>query len=120
MRVRDQLPDAAGVEVEIRIAADDVIQTLIATPGRRDFQQYAVDEFAGTAEVFDWIVAEQDLMFGGTKMEPAEGWEIRLVLPDCRTAVYVPAPTGGKRVFDVLDSLGLMYRIHTNLDRIED
>lgn len=117
-RVRDILPDAAGVTVEVR-AGNEVIEQLSAAPGRRDFQQYAVDEFAGTAEVFDWIVAEQDLVFAGTKKEPAEGWEIRLRLNDGRTAVYLAAPTGNKRVFDVLDNLGLMYRIHSNLDRIE-
>ena len=118
--MRDTLPVAASVTVEIRNTNNEVIEAIDACPGRRDFQQYAVDEYAGSTEVFDWIVVEQDLIFLGKKMQPEEGWQIRYVLEDGRTAIYKAAPNGGKRVFDVLDNIGLMYRIHTNLSSIED
>lgn len=115
---RDKLPDAAAVEVEIR-AGNEVIERMQAVPARRDFQQYAVEELAGTAEVFDWIVAEQDLIFSGVKRQPDDGWEIRYRLEDGRTVVYIALPTAGSRCFDVLDQLGLMYRIHTKFERVE-
>jgi hypothetical protein len=116
--LRDKAPDAAAVEVEVR-AGNQVIERLDAIPGRRDFQQYLVEDFAGTDEIFDWIVVEQDLIFGGVKKQPEDGWEIRYRTEGGSIGVYVAMPGTGTRCFDVLDQLGLLYRVHTKLDRIE-
>lgn len=115
---RDKVPDAAAETVEVRAGAD-AIATLEAIPGRRDYLQFTSDEYAGTAESFDWICAEQDLIFNDAKKQPDDGWEIRLVLADERVAVYKVLPATGGKCFTVVDQLGLMYRIHTKLDRIE-
>lgn len=114
------LPAAAAIPVTIIVMPENQsIDAIDAVPGRRDIAQFNVGEYVGTAEIFDWIVVEQDLVLEGHKKEPAEGWEIWHRLDDGRTAVYVARPATGTRVFDVLDQLGLMYRIHTKLERIE-
>lgn len=116
--LQKSLPDAAAETVSIstgRTGNDVSIESVQAVPGRRDYNQYAASEWVGTEEVFDWIVCEQDLLFNDVKREPQEGWEIRWMMPDQRTAVYRAMPTGNSRAFDVLDQLGRFYRIHTKL-----
>lgn len=118
--LRGKLPVAAAVNVEIVSTADGVL-AIEAIPGRHDFQQYVVEEAVGTDEVFDFIVAEPDLVFPLTgKQQPAKGWEIRHTREDGRVAVFLVQPGSGTRVFDVVDQLGLMYRVHTILDRLEE
>jgi hypothetical protein len=116
---RSKLPKAAAVTVEIR-AGTEAIESIQAIPGRHNFQQYIVEDAAGTAEPFDWIVAEQDLVFPiAGKIQPAADWQVRRPLDDGRIAVFVVRPAAGTREFDVVDQLGLMYRIHTKFDRYE-
>jgi hypothetical protein len=115
---RDKLPDAAAVEVEVR-AGNQVIERIQAVPGRRDFSQYTVEDFSGTDEIFDWVMVEQDLIFGGVKKQPESGWEIRHRRDDGSVSVWVVMPAAGSRCFDVIDQLGLLYRVHAKLDRIE-
>lgn len=113
------LRNAASVEVEIR-AGSEALESVDATPGRHDFQQYVVEEAAGTAEVFDWIVAEANLVFPiAGKLQPADGWEIRYGMDDGRTAVFIVRPATGTRAFDPVDQYGVMYRVHTKFDRFE-
>jgi len=117
---RDALQEAAAVTVEVRAAPDAIIEQLDAVPGRRDFQGWSVEEASGTTEVFDWIVAANELMFPlKGKLEPADGWEIRYRTEGGRTMVFVVRPQEGTRAFDVSDWLGLLYRIHTKFDRFE-
>lgn len=119
-RYQTVLPEAAAVDVEIRTPADEAIEHINAAPARRDFQQYVVGDAAGTAEVFDWIVAEPDLVFPiAGKQQPATGWEIRYTKDDGSILVFVCRPESGTREFDVVDPLGLLYRIHTKFDRTE-
>lgn len=114
---RDKLPDAAAVVVEIR-AGNAALEQVEAIPGRRNFQQYLVEDAAGSDEAFDWIVAEQDLVFPNVgKQQPEKGWEIRFRKDDGTVAVFVVRPE--TRVFSVVDQLGLLYRIHTAFDRLE-
>ena len=116
---RRRLPDAAAVEVQIR--ADNVaIEQLEVVPGRRNFMQFVVEDAAGTEQVFDWIVPEQNLRFPGKgKLQPESGWEVWYTQEDGRKAVFVVRPETGTRAFDVVDPLGLLYRIHTVFDRFE-
>lgn len=115
---RDKLPQAASQTVELRTPLG-VIEQLSAVPGRRDFAQYTVGDASGTDEVFDWIVAEQDLVIGGQKREPESDWEIRWRRPDGRLAIYEVLPGTGTRCFDVVDQYGILYRVHTKLSRVE-
>lgn len=112
----------AAAEVTIEIRADgESLEDLCATPGRKDFAQYLADEYRGSSVDFEWIVAADDLRFSdGVKREPAAGWEIRRALPDGRVAVLLASATTGARAFDPVDQLGILYRIHSLLDRIED
>ena len=115
---RGRVTDVAAVSVQI-VAGNEVIEVLNAVPGRHEFQSYSTDEFVGTAEAFDWIVAEQDLVFNGVKKQPVEGWLVKWQLPEGRTAVYRVTPAGAPRCFDTMDQLGILYRLHTNLIAIE-
>lgn len=119
-RLKVGIDAAAEVQVEIR-ADGESLEDLHATPGRKDFAQYLADEYRGSSIDFEWIVAADALRFSdGVKREPAEGWQIRRKLDDGRVAVMIAAATTGVRVFDPVDQLGVLYRIHSVLDRIED
>ena len=74
----------------------------------------------GTEQAFDWAVREADLFVDGLKREPESGWEIRW-RPEGREEVrtYTLFPVTGERCFDVMDQLGVMYRLHTKLTGIE-
>lgn len=115
---RDKLPEAAAEVVQI-IAGNQAIESVEAVPGRRDFVEFSADQTVGTEESYEWIVAEPRLVFNGVKTEPQEGWLIKWRGPDGRTRVYRVGREPGTRPFDVLDPLGLTYRIHTRLVAIE-
>lgn len=116
--IRDKSLLAAHETIEIR-TDEGVIDAIEAIPMRRRFDSYNVDDALGTDAAFDWGIAEQDLLIAGLKVEPKTGWELRWRLEDGRTAVYVATAQTGTRCFDVMDQLGMLYRIHTLLDRIE-
>lgn len=109
---------AAAAEVVTVVDGAEACEGVEMVPGRRDIEQYLVEETTGTAKSFDWCVDPQSLRFAGLIREPATGWLIRWQIPDGRTLVYRVQPQGG-RAFDNVDQLGLMLRIHTKLDRIE-
>lgn len=112
------LDATASKSVVIRDGAD-AIDNIKAVPGSNDFLQYTQDAYTGTAKTFDWVVSAADLVFPEGKREPKTGWEIWFQLEDGRTAVYTVRPDDGTREFDVVDHLGILLRIHTKLDRIE-
>lgn len=111
-----RLDNAAAIEVTVR-DGNEAIEQVKAIPGQSSFASFSMDEHSGTAKTFDWIVSAADLVFDGEKREPQKGWEIWHRLDDGRTAVYLALPIDA-RCFDVVDQLGILYRIHTNLDRI--
>lgn len=112
---RDKLADAGAETVSI-VAGNDEIPSIKAIPGRRDFSQYLLDDYTGTEQVFDWIVAERDLLIHGVKREPADGWRVRWRKPDGRTAEFVATAGQNSRCFDRLDQYGIEFRIHTRFD----
>jgi len=116
--VKTGLDKTASIEVTIRDGID-AIEALKAIPGQSSFEAFDLDDHVGTSKTFDWIVSEQDLIFTGIKREPKTGWEVWQTLADGRIAVYLVIAQPGSRCFDVTDSLGILLRIHTKLDRIE-
>lgn len=100
------------------IDGPDSLESIKAIPGQSSFTTFGVDEHVGTAKTFDWCVAADQLIFRGEKREPKPKWEIHVPLDGNRTAVYIATAQDGGRCFDVMDQLGLLYRIHTVLDRI--
>jgi hypothetical protein len=115
---KDRLDSQTAVDVIVRDGSE-ATDGIKAIPGQSDFLQYALDEHTGTAKTFDWAVAANELLFAGQKREPQDGWEIWHELEDGRTAVYLVIAASGTRCFDVMDHLGVLFRIHTKLDRIE-
>ena len=109
---------AAAIEVTIRDGIE-AIELVSAVPGQSNFEAFNLDEHVGTSKTFDWIVSEQDLMFVGGKREPKTGWEVWQTLPDGRKAVYLVVAEPGTKCFDVVDHLGILFRIHSKLDRFE-
>lgn len=96
------------------------LEDVEAVPVTASFRDYTTDEFAGSAQEFDWIVKEADLVFPlAGKRAPADGWQLRLPLDDGRTAVYVVRPSGAGRCYDVEDPLGILMIVHTKLEKIE-
>jgi hypothetical protein len=122
---RSKLPDVSAETITI-IAGNGAIEELEAVPGRRDFAEFTIGDTPATEEVFDWIVAEQRLVINEVKVEPQEGWLIKWRKKDENgdptgpTFVYRVSRGNMPRCFDVLDQLGLTYRIHTNLVAIEN
>lgn len=102
---------------------DDAIEGVEVNAGRSEFGIYNMDEFAGTAKMFDWIVLASDLEFFDGVRIPVTGWEIWYTLPDETIAVYIVTAGGEGRAYEVMTNEGaqdrLMYRIHSKLDRIE-
>lgn len=117
--LRNKLPAAAGVSVQLR-AGNDVIEKLEAVPGRDDIDSYGADDAIGTARDLDWVVAESLLVLDGQKKQPEPGWEFWQELPDKRFAVWKVVNRANDRCFDAVDRLGLMYRVYTQFDRHED
>jgi len=114
----DKGPRAAAVSVTIH-TPQGTIGPLDAIPGRRDFAEFSAGESDGTVAEFDWIVAADALFVDAQKREPAPGWEVHWRDGDGNTRVYVALPVTGTRCFDVSDRLGMLYRIHTKLDRVD-
>ena len=115
--LRDKALVAAAETVSV-IDGAEAIDNIEMIPGRRDIEQYLLEEATGTAKSFDWCADPADLSFAGAVREPQTGWLIRWRIPDGRTLVYRVQPQGG-RVFDNVDQLGLLLRIHTKLERVE-
>lgn len=115
--LRDKTLVAAAERVTV-VDGTEAIEGVEMIPGRRDIEQYLVEEATGTAKSFDWCVDPLELSFAGSVREPATGWLVRWRIADGRTLVYRVQPQGG-RCFDNVDQLGLLLRIHTKLDRIE-
>src|SRR5690606_18779771 len=112
------LDATASVRVDY-VRGTKSIESLKAIPGRTDFEQYTLDESVGTAKAFDWIVAEQDLFLEGKKIQPEPGDQVWFTLSNGKRAIYIAMATGTSRCFDVVDQLGILYRVHTKLDRVE-
>lgn len=115
--LRDKTLVAAAEHVTV-VDGSEAIDRVEMIPGRRDIEQYLMEEATGTAKSFDWCVDPLKLSFAGSVREPATGWLVRWRIADGRTLVYRVQPQGG-RCFDNVDQLGLLLRIHTKLDRIE-
>lgn len=115
---KDRMDRTASIPVTVR-DGNEACEGIMAIPGQTSFSTYNLDEFTGTAKSFDWCVEASELIFNGQRREPKKGWEVRQLLDDGRTAVYLAVADGGSRCYDVMDQTGLLYRIHTKLDRIE-
>lgn len=124
--MKRKLDDTVAVDVKIVAAPGNaVIDTIDAIPIQANFQDYVIEGFAQTAQQFDWIVQSDKLVFPGAgKLEPKQGWELRwrstISGREHLVAVYVAQNDDRKRCFDVEDNLGLLFNIHTILDRVEN
>jgi hypothetical protein len=70
------------------------------------------------AQRTDWIVAVCDLVFGGRRVEPAEGDLIEQIL-GTTTYKYEVMPLGTEGHFRPLDPHGQSWRIHTKLVSVQ-
>ena len=101
------LAKAGGVDAVIVFNGEDLALRVIQM--RRDTVAVDIAEQAFTEHDADFGIAADELVFPTAgKVEPAEGMEIRV-----DGIRYRVAPTGGARCFDVMDNLGIMYRVHT-------
>lgn len=121
--MKRKLDDTVAVDVKI-VAGNTAIDTIDAIPVQANFQDFVTEGFAKTAQQFDWIVQSDKLVFPDAgKLEPKQGWEIRWrsTIPGRGhlLAVYVAQNDDRKRCFDVEDNLGMLFNIHTILDRVE-
>lgn len=123
-----KLDDTVAVDVKIVAmlqTGNTAIDTIDAIPVQANFQDFVVEGFAKTGQQFDWIVQSDKLVFPSVgKLEPKAGWELRwrstITGRENLVAVYVAQNDDRKRCFDVEDNLGLLFNIHTILDRIEN
>lgn len=101
-------------------AGGESIDGLDAVPVASNFVELVSDDYAVTAKDCDWIFQADELVFPlAGKREPADGWQIRYVREDGRTAVFVVRPNGAGRCFDVEDALGILVMVHSKLERVE-
>lgn len=101
------------------IAGNNSLEDIDAVPVTANFVDYVSDDIAVSAQRFDWIVKADELRFAGVKLAPQPGWQIKVDLDDGRVAWYVAYSDQGSRCYDVEDQLGILYVIHTKLDRVE-
>lgn len=119
-RLKSGLDTAAAEEITI-VNGNESLTGINGIPGRRGFREFLVEEAAGTEADFDWIVTAADLVFVDAGLqEPAKGWSIRLEMDDGRDAVWDVLPADGTRVFDPVDQLGILLRIHTKFRGFEE
>ena len=121
--MKRKLDNTVAVDVKI-VAGNTAIDTIDAIPVQANFQDYVVEGFAKTAQQFDWVVQSDKLIFPDAgKLEPKQGWELRWrsTIPgrENLVAVYVAQNDDRKRCYDVEDNLGMLFNIHTILDRVE-
>jgi hypothetical protein len=101
------LAKAGGVDAVIVCEGKDLALRIIRL--RQDTEATDAAGEAFTEHQPDFGIAADELVFPDLgKREPAEGMEIRT-----EGKRYRVTPTGGARCFDVMDSLGLLYRVHT-------
>lgn len=115
--LKDRLDVSAAVNVRY-VADNESLDELAAVPGRRDIEQYLLEESPASAQSFDWCVLADDLVIGGQRIDPRPPHQILYEMSDGRTAVYKVLPDPTERSSDTMDQLGIMIRIHTKLDRI--
>ena len=101
------LAKAGGVDAVIVFDGED-LQLRVVAMGRSTAATDIEGE-AFTEHDADWGIAADELVFPTAgKVEPREGMEIRV-----DGIRYRVLPTGGARCFEVMNNLGLLYRVHT-------
>lgn len=73
------------------------------------------DDVQVETELFDWVVAADALVDGGTTFEPAPRDRIIVLQADGKTAVYMVGNYGSERCWEPADSSGVELVIHTKL-----
>lgn len=101
------------------IAGHNSLEDIDAVPVTANFADYASGEYVVNAQRFDWIVKADELRFAGQKLAPQPGWQIKVELDDGRMAWYSVFSDQGSRCYDVEDQLGILYVLHTKLERVE-
>lgn len=107
LRHHAALAKAGGVESVLIWQAEDLALTVIPLGYEHDPTDAGGETFS--ERIVNWGIAADEIVFPTAgKVEPAIGLEIRV---DDKRYRVVANETG--RCFDVMDSLGLLYRVHT-------
>ena len=88
-----------------------------AVPGGRTFGKTPTELGPASFRDMDWIVCADHYRFDGEKSEPQRGDVFEWEDPQGQTRRYRALPrSGGDRVYEPADQLGLLLRVHTKLD----
>lgn len=86
-----------------------------AVPGRNVQALHDVEGEQASEIEYDWIIAANELLFGGVKTEPQKGDLIIWTRPDGLVATYTVLPDSSDRCFRDIDQYGICYRVHCKI-----
>jgi len=111
-RALKTLQGAAGVEVTYRRGEDEV--AVMATKSEVDMEIDRGDAGLTVLRLMQWRILAEDLVLGGTEIEPQKGDRIEEITGGV-LRTYETMAVRGDSPYELVDADGTAYRVHTSL-----